>query len=1481
MKLLNEHHSFTGMRRDISISKHPTTNLYDAKNVRLTSRGDDTLFAITNEKGTSTTEITITGTYLGHCLINKYLVVFSTSTTKDYITRIDLSTLSKLVLYEGLLGFSTAHPIETIASYENENIQKVYWTDGENQPRVINIMDTSSYNSNSFDFVPKLTLGEHVRVTKLFGSGEFPPGVIQYAFTYFNKYGQESNIFHTTPLYYISHYDRGGNPEDKVANAFQISLSNLDKDNFEYLRIYSILRTSLNGTPIVKRVQDMKILEDRVISDDVETSSLWIYQFIGNRSNIEVSTDAGLTFSEDLSAYQVAPKDAVPLDSDGDGISSRDSAIWWEKDVVNGTNGNAYKFEKSKYPELVIKLDGYYYTWDEGTTTIYIGASDSYTGYKVFVGETSYKGASNIIKSNKIQVGEDIIVGVTFTDDGSKGDYIDPTELLYKGGETIKAKTMTQKDNTLFLGGITLSRQFPEVKDSLLEYSGVTSDSPIANDNITAVAASRKVNIISYNPTAFINTLGGPEDVDYEGASCFKSNEYYRLGIQFQHESGKWSEPYWIGDKQCNITPSAQESAGVITVPEFEFTLNNTSILSTLSTAGYKRARPVFVVPAVKDRTILCQGVGCPTVYRKAERFSDAKDSGNGVWTGTELGPLYAQSSWLFRVDISGGNDWYSTNGGGLVTPNNRLASHFEDNLNGDIVAPYLASTEVMGIYDDGHAFYVDPMFITLHSPDLVFDPALSSIDFTGFTVHTVGQATLSDTYGDISLSTSSPPIGSDAGGFVHRTIKTTGQAALITGLFFNDYVVDDADKTPTYNAYNTSSPAVDWPVFMWHKNGSINNDVNRDGRSANLLEKKISNYRYSGSTTFFNSSKNHTIGGIQLFDDDKVSLIKVNGRPYKGNIDMMVTPSTPSPYYIVGSPWRSAVDTNFLSRPYYRLALKDPSNTSSRSGVWTLKKIDGVWKWEWNNDAADDIGDFVKGLDQWREGVRIKYKSTPHLVVSLSESCYTGVAVNSMPLMEVRKEYNKDTIFGGTSDDALQASTWIPCGPSVPIGSDSITLQYKWGDSYFQRYECLKTYPFTTDDINQVVEIATFLVESRVNIDGRFDRNKLQTSALNMSPTNFNLLNPVYTQMDNFFSYRILDEDYYNINNFPNQLTWSKEKQSGAIIDAWTNITLAATCDLDGSKGSITSLFTWKDQIYCFQTKGVSTILFNSRVQIPVSDGVPIEIGNNYKVDGYKIISDGVGCDSEALVKVTSSGIYFIDSVSNHLYHIGNNIQDITTTHNMSSWFEGGNVISRVLYDAVHKDIYLVGEGEQALCFSEVLGQFTSFLDYGQSSLLESYDGRVFIMNNKTLYAMFEGDYNYFFTTHKPWEITFVSNGIDDHLQDFDKIFSTLDYRMDISSDGTHQPNATLDYIQVSNEYQDTGKIDLARVKPAATGGVHLYHKDINLRKKFRTWRIQIPRNQGSLDRIRNPWCKITLGSVGAAKQKAILQDINVQYYV
>jgi hypothetical protein len=44
---------------------------------------------------------------------------------------------------------------------------------------------------------------------------------------------------------------------------------------------------------------------------------------------------------------------------------------------------------------------------------------------------------------------------VTFTDNGTVGDIVDPSSLLYKGGEEVKASNICAKDGTLFLGNIS------------------------------------------------------------------------------------------------------------------------------------------------------------------------------------------------------------------------------------------------------------------------------------------------------------------------------------------------------------------------------------------------------------------------------------------------------------------------------------------------------------------------------------------------------------------------------------------------------------------------------------------------------------------------------------------------------------------------------------------------------------------------------------------------------------------------------------------------------------------------------------------------------------------------------------------------------------------------------------------------------------------------------------------------------------------
>ena len=73
-----------------------------------------------------------------------------------------------------------------------------------------------------------------------------------------NKYGQESNVFYISPLLYTSSKDRGGSSEEKFANSFEITIDNFDS-NFDYLRLYSIFRSSIDGTIDAKFITDMPL----------------------------------------------------------------------------------------------------------------------------------------------------------------------------------------------------------------------------------------------------------------------------------------------------------------------------------------------------------------------------------------------------------------------------------------------------------------------------------------------------------------------------------------------------------------------------------------------------------------------------------------------------------------------------------------------------------------------------------------------------------------------------------------------------------------------------------------------------------------------------------------------------------------------------------------------------------------------------------------------------------------------------------------------------------------------------------------------------------------------------------------------------------------------------------------------------------------------------------------------------------------------
>ena len=288
MEIKGATYKVKGMNKDLSYSAFNPEYSYHNKNIRLTARDGNNLLAITNEKGNlplNTSTSAIHGKVLGSCVINDYIVLFTKDTSYNYIYRVLISNNTGTIkeLFKGDLSFDELYKIQALPFYENDSIQKVYWIDGKNQPRVINIKDeTSIYDNKSFNFVQELSLNETVTVEKQTYGGSFKSGIVQYAFTYFNKNGAESNIFHITPMQYVSPVDRGGKVDEVVSNSFKISLSDLET-KFEYVRIYSIFRTSIDTTPEVKNIIDLKTSEGSVVFVDTNltgeavTSDLLLY----------------------------------------------------------------------------------------------------------------------------------------------------------------------------------------------------------------------------------------------------------------------------------------------------------------------------------------------------------------------------------------------------------------------------------------------------------------------------------------------------------------------------------------------------------------------------------------------------------------------------------------------------------------------------------------------------------------------------------------------------------------------------------------------------------------------------------------------------------------------------------------------------------------------------------------------------------------------------------------------------------------------------------------------------------------------------------------------------------------------------------------------------------------------------------------------------------------------------------------------------
>lgn len=1580
-----DNHIFQGLKRDIHQIRQEAKFLWDAHNIRLTNRDRSTLFSITNEKGTADTKVSLNGYYVGHCVLNKYLVVFTSDDDggNNYIYRIENTDNGYnvvILFHEPNIwdkGWSPYNPIETIGVYETNLVQKVYWVDGVNQPRIINIakpelkiphkyivngadfqtpdnngeefkeylktnFPDGLYLKDSFDFVRELSLKETVKVDKIYGQGEFSPGTVQYAFSYYDKYMQESNIWYTTQLYYVSFKDRGGNPDEKVPNSFRIEISNPDP-KFEYIRIYSIHRTSIDAVPTVKIVEDV---------------------LVSSKSNNVISyVDTGTTGST-IDPTQLLYIGGTPIISNC--MTQKDRTLFFGNITQEDT-------DVLKEVEEIIKSD--FEITDYTIEGDYKGIGDKSTYYEYVPTLSEYNG--------RFMPGESYRCGIQVQFNNGKwsdpiwiGDLILCSNNTWNtpgnNRESSAIKIIYNQENYNRLQSLGVKRfrtciVFPKAAERNVVCQGVLCPTVfgVSSRRINSPYSMSSWFFRPATDTKYLNNSPVEDDSNY-------LDPYNGASIQFQHNKALLSGINRGAEIQsmltgidtvddCNTKELADTHASHFFVDENIVTFHSPDLEFDPYLDNYNWDNVYLKIIGIARLGAISGDMDIQTSTPTSGSYTSGFiKTPIGYTTKTDSFANGGLVMGAFYNDVAIKKDSYDNFGAGYLY--SVYPWHRSGSLNNDARRPTNKGTQSallskkklsnlkffdknMSLGEDTNGNGISPLSYEISKPQLFNSEELSVLKLSPYhlkkevtylgnvdTLVTVSKRVnddevsnndykiliASDFKGEFTvISTKNSEIISTSRDPVRIKYKSSPHLVFSLNREFN-YNISDDTKVPitllprsasiggTLNAKSFTLPEWDSMGELGSNNKHIYSGIITRYMYSNIepSENDIGNYGVIN-----NYEGGHNLVKAAITDDGDKKWIACSSKLYNNIILKVVS--------------------NFTRR-FPKEALI-PGTTEADYSRYTYIGKDKYFKITFNGD------DTINLTQVYTEGTPEDTTTTTSYIFSQDSFSNINDKSRSYPHLLIGELVRNDIInkFGGTSEEALKQNLWLPASNPVNFNQQDInlgldiTVPFEFGDTWYSRYDCLKTYPYTQEDENSVIEIGSFMCETRVNIDGRYDKNRGQLSNITMNNTNFNLMNEVYFQKNNFFNYRIIDKDLYKNNVFPNQITWSKEKTVGEDVDSWSNITLASVLDVNGEMGSITSLETWNDYLLCFQDKAISQIQFNSRVAVPTSDGVPIEISNNYKVEGDRPISNNIGCKNKWSIVKAASGIYFTDSYNNNIYVFNGELTNLSRNNGLDwwsketytdeswcpVWFSKEKINGiRTFYDNKYGDIYITPgpiydkgsiEQKDALCYSESLGQFTSLMSYGGVQAMFNYSTDFCSLKTKVdnngiavtkLYKNNSGEYNNFFDEIKGWDFSFISS----QNPTITKIFDTVNLRGDCFPDNSTDilSHCPVNYIKVSNEYQDTGIVPINK-----NIGDNRFNN--NFRKKFRVWRGSIPRsskvafpysshfNQDGVDvnrkygrsRIRNPWAMITLGwspddNINT-NERSEIHDVSVNYTV
>lgn len=478
--------------------------------------------------------------------------------------------------------------------------------------------------------------------------------------------------------------------------------------------------------------------------------------------------------------------------------------------------------------------------------------------------------------------------------------------------------------------------------------------------------------------------------------------------------------------------------------------------------------------------------------------------------------------------------------------------------------------------------------------------------------------------------------------------------------------------------------------------------------------------------------------------------------------------------------------------------------------------------------------------------------------------------------------------IYGGNSYEDKKRSNYIEVGEFTEFDSlnPSLTIDSP-GDTFVNGFRFSRIVRTDSNDIAEGIyvleELVEFLTETTIDLPNRNDLSLLPwDSRFQPIDSEYHKYNKVYSQTPNLIQRRDLDYNIKKVSNFDTNIITTKLKSAGELIDNWTDILPNEVMTLDGKHGPINSLTSFNDELYSIQDKAFAFLSISPRVQVQGGDGLAIQLGTGSVLDRYSYVSTDSGTLNKWSVTSGIQGIYYFDLLNKSLMLFSGKVMKLSDIKGVHQFFIN-NIDEDILkinnplinqgisvgYDYINNEVFMTFKQSLynpfTITYNENVGQFTSFYDFIPSIYINK--GSNFITTNATnknlLYKHFEGEYNKFYGVYYPSYVILNVNPESDK----DCIFNNISYKSEAYINNVDQPSTTLSKVQLYNEYQDSGLVPLV--------------VNNNLSRKFRQWKVTLPRQQNSRDRIRNPWVFLKLQIDNTTNKRLILHDIFINYTV